>query len=214
MIALVAYLWRIALTSQRWTAPLIFYLGAVGVLSATTGELLPSYAGVAVALFFVSIWWTVLALNAEEAEQVPVTVTSAGSFARVRLAKLTVAYLGSVLLGLVGLAGPALASPSGATAAQIGAGAGAFLITALAGTAIGGFCARPVVQRTAWAVLLGVLLGMADVLSALRSAVSAGARPVERFRPAVAPRTHCHRNSALGLTCSAHASVRLAWSRS
>lgn len=164
MIALVAYLWRIALTSQRWTAPLIFYLGAVGVLSATTGELLPSYAGVAVALFFVSIWWTVLALNAEEAEQVPVTVTSAGSFARVRLAKLTVAYLGSVLLGLVGLAGPALASPSGATAAQIGAGAGAFLITALAGTAIGGFCARPVVQRTAWAVLLGVLLGMADVL--------------------------------------------------
>lgn len=164
MIALVAYLWRIALTSQRWTAPLIFYLGAVGVLDATTGELLPSYAGVAVALFFVSIWWTVLALNAEEAEQVPVTVTSAGSFARVRLAKLTVAYLGSVLLGLVGLAGPALASPSGATAAQIGAGAGAFLITALAGTAIGGFCARPVVQRTAWAVLLGVLLGMADVL--------------------------------------------------
>ncbi len=164
MIALVAYLWRIALTSQRWTAPLILYLGAVGVLSATTGELLPSYAGVAVALFFVSIWWTVLALNAEEAEQVPVTVTSAGSFARVRLAKLTVAYLGSVLLGLVGLAGPALASPSGATAAQIGAGAGAFLITALAGTAIGGFCARPVVQRTAWAVLLGVLLGMADVL--------------------------------------------------
>ena len=111
--------------------------------SATTGDLLPSYAGVALVLFFVSIWWTVLALNAEDLEQVPITVTSAGSFARVRLAKLTVAYQGSVLLGLVGLAGPALASPSGATAAQVGAGAGAFLITALAGTAIGGICARP-----------------------------------------------------------------------
>ncbi len=132
--------------------------------SATTGDLLPSYAGVALVLFFVSIWWTVLALNAEDPEQVPITVTSAGSFARVRLAKLTVAYQGSVLLGLVGLAGPALASPSGATAAQVGAGAGAFLITALAGTAIGGICARPVVRRTAWALLSGVLLGMADVL--------------------------------------------------
>jgi len=164
MIALIAYLWRVALTSHRWAAPLLVFLGAVGILSATTGDLLPSYAGVAVVLFFVSIWWTVLAVNAEDPEQLPVTVTSAESFPRVRLAKLTVAYLGSILLGLIGLVGPALASPGGVTPGQVGTGAGAFLITALAGTAIGGFCATPVVRRTAWAVLAGALLGLVDVL--------------------------------------------------
>lgn len=164
MTALVAYVWRTTLSSQRWVAPLLVAVSVEAILSSRTGDVLPAYASIAVALLFVAMWLAVVVANSEDPQQVPVTVTTANSFARVRIVKHLVALQAAMVLGLLGLVGPAVASPHGVTASQVGSGLGAFLITTLAGVAIGSLLTRPIVRRTAWTVLAGTLAGLADVL--------------------------------------------------
>lgn len=164
MIALMAYAGRDALRSRRWVAPLLVLAVVVAVLSATSGAILPTYAGVAATVLFVGIWLAVAVSNCEDPLQFTVTAVSAGSAAKVRIARLCVAALASAGLGILGLLPPALVTSSPVAAADLASGVVAVLSTSVAGVAIGAMCVRPIVRGTAWALLAGLGGGLATVL--------------------------------------------------
>ena len=164
MIALVRYTGSDLLRSQRWVAPLLCFLGAEAIIDANTGSVLPTYALSATILLFIATWLTIVITNHEDPVQHEVTIVTAGSRAKVRLAKLLTAYLACAGLGLIGLIGPPLASSGGVTLGDLGAGAAAHLVTGLAGVALGALCSRPIVRQTAWALLIAVLIDLTDVV--------------------------------------------------
>jgi len=164
MGALLGYVWRDTVRSHRWVAPLLLFLGIEAVISATAGSVLPTYGGVAVTVLFVAIWFAVIVSNNEDPLQCRVTSVTAGSMAKVRLAKLLVAFQATAALGILGLIAPAILSPSGATLADLGEGVVGVLATALAGVAIGAMCSRPIIKQRSWAFLCGGLGGLVTVL--------------------------------------------------
>jgi hypothetical protein len=163
MIALLAYVWDDTLRSQRWVAPVLSFGAVDAILSAQTGPVLPTFAISASFLFFVATWLTVVIINNEDPVQQWITETCAGSQAKVRLSKLLLAFFLATALGVAGMIGP-LASAGRTTAAQLGAGIWAQLITALGGVALGALCSRPLVTRRAWSVLAGFTVGLATVV--------------------------------------------------
>jgi len=164
MGALLGYVWWDTLRSHRWVAPLLVFLGIEAVISATTGSVLPTYGAVAVTVLFLGIWFAVVVSNNEDPLQCRVTSVTAGGMAKVRLAKLLVAFQATAALGIAGLVAPAILSPSGATATDLGEGAAGVLTTALAGVAIGAMCSRPIIKQRSWALLCGGLGGLVTVL--------------------------------------------------
>jgi hypothetical protein len=152
---LVRYVWSDALRGYGWIAPALSFFGVEAVICAQNGSILPTYAASAAALLFVSTWITVVTVNHEDPVQQSITIVSAGSLSRVRLAKLGVALLVGMLLGVVGVVGPLVVTSSDATIGNVVAGAGAQLLTTLAGVSLGALLSRPVVTKGAWAVLLG-----------------------------------------------------------
>jgi hypothetical protein len=164
VIALARYTIADVLRSQRWVAPLLTFLGIDAVLLAGNGSVLPTYAVSAVALLFVSTWLTVVVVNVEDPLQETVTAVTAGGRVRPRLAKLVVAYGFATILAAVAIVSAPIVSTDGVSLAHLGAGIGAHLVTALAGVAVGALFSRPLVSRTAWAVLGGFALCLADVV--------------------------------------------------
>ena len=152
---LVRYIWSDALRGYGWIAPALCFFGVEAVICAQNGSILPTYAASAAALLFVSTWITVATVNHEDPVQQSITTVSAGSFSRVRLAKLCVALLAGMVLGLIGVVGPLVVTSSDATIGNVAAGAGAQLLTTLTGVALGALLSRPLVTKGAWAVLLG-----------------------------------------------------------
>jgi hypothetical protein len=161
---LVRYSASDLLRSQRWVAPVLAFLTVEAVIAAGNGTVMPTYAVSAVALLFVTTWLTVVALNVEDPVQEAVTGVVAGSHARPRVAKLLVAFFFGAALGAVAVVTAPLVSTDGVRAANLGAGVGAHLLTALAGVAVGALCSRPIVARTAWAVVGGFALCLLDAL--------------------------------------------------
>lgn len=164
MIALIRYTWRGMFRSQRWVAPVLCFVIIEAIIDANTGSVLPTYAASAAVLLFIATWLAIVVANNEDPVQREVTVVAAGSHARVRVANLMTAYLAAVLLGLVGLIGPPLASSQGVRPRDLAAGAVAHAVTALAGVVLGTLCSRPIIRRTAWALLIAVVLDLADVV--------------------------------------------------
>ena len=164
MIALVRYVSRDTLRSQRWVAPLLCFAAIDAVIGAQTGSVLPSYAIGAAALLFVTTWLTVVVINNEDPIQQSITEVCAGSQTKVRVSKLAVSLLIAVTSGVLGMVAPTIVSSSQTTAREVLAGICAQIITALMGVTFGAMCSRPIIRRRSWSVLLGVLLGMATVL--------------------------------------------------
>ncbi len=164
MTALVRYVWTDTLRSQRWVAPILCFGAIEAVICAQAGSVLPTYAAMAAVLLFVATWLSVLTINNEDPVQQSITIVCAGSPSKVRLAKVTVAFLVATALGVVGTIGPPLASASGTTVTDALAGISAQVFTALAGVALGALCSRPLVSRRAWSVLAGVSVCLATVI--------------------------------------------------
>jgi hypothetical protein len=160
VIALVRYSAADVLRSQRWVAPVLTFLAVEAVIAAGNGTVLPTYAVSAVALLFMTTWITVVTLNVEDPIQETVTAVAAGGRTAPRLAKMVVAYGFGLALAVVAL----VVSADGATIGHAGAGLGALLLGILAGVAIGALCSRPIVSRTAWAVIAGLTLCLVDAL--------------------------------------------------
>ena len=164
MIALVRYVGRDTLRSQRWVAPLLCFGAIDAITGAQSGSDLPSYAVGAAALLFITTWLTVVIVNNEDPIQQSITEVCAGSQTKVRVSKLGVSLLIAVPLGVLGMIAPTVTSTSRTTLTEIIAGVCAQIITAVMGVTFGALCSRPIIRRKSWSVLLGVLLGMATVL--------------------------------------------------
>ena len=164
MIALVRYVGRDTLRSQRWVAPLLCFGAIDAIIGAQSGSVLPSYAIGAAALLFITTWLTVVIVNNEDPIQQSITEVCAGSQTKVRVSKLGVSLLIAVPLGVLGMIAPTVVSTSKTTIMEVIAGICAQIITAVMGVTFGALCSRPIIRRKSWSVLLGVLLGMATVL--------------------------------------------------
>ena len=164
MNALLRYTWRDTVHGQGWVAPVLCFGLVVAVVSTQAGSVLPTFALLATALLFISTWLTVVIVNNEDPVQLSITESCAGGRARVRLSKLLLSYLVSLLLGFVAMLPPILIAGGGAGLRDLGAGVGAQSIAALAGVSLGALCSRPVVRRRAWSVLIGILAGLGSVL--------------------------------------------------
>jgi hypothetical protein len=162
--ALVRYVLADAVRGHRWVAPLLLFVAAEGILCATAGDVLPTYAGVAVVMLFVSIWITVSFANAEDPMQFRVTAAGAGGAVKARLAKLLAALFAGVLLGSLGLIPPAALTSTPPTAWDVASGFLAVVATCAGGVAIGAMCVRPIIWKTSWAVLCGVAGGLVTLL--------------------------------------------------
>ena len=113
MLALLRYTLSDTFHAQRWVAPVLI-LGVIdAVASAQTGFVLPTFAIVATALLFVGTWLTVVIVNNEDPVQQTITESCAGNRAKVRLAKLLLSFLLSVLLGFAAMVPPIFLSKSG-----------------------------------------------------------------------------------------------------
>src|ERR1700722_11665551 len=112
MIALVRYVGRDTLRSQRWVAPLLGFAAIDAIIGAQAGSVLPSYAIGAAALLFIATWLTVVIINNEDPIQLTITEVCAGSQAKVRLSKILVSLLLAVVIGVLGMIVPTILAES------------------------------------------------------------------------------------------------------
>jgi hypothetical protein len=167
MRALCRYVASDVARSQSWVPPFLVYavlcLVDVAIGGADRGNALPNFATNAAFLLPVAIWGTVVVGNCEDPVQAAITVATTGSETKVRLAKLLVAFAGSGLLAVFStfLVWATSGLPSAGVTLE---GFAAHITTTLAGVGVGSLCMRPVLDRRAWAVLIGVLASLGDVL--------------------------------------------------
>lgn len=163
MIALIRYTVASLLHSQRYLAPLLLYLGALGVLSTSdSGPLPPVYASFAGAMFVCSTWFTMALLSIEDPVHRAITVVSAGRSHRVLLASMSVVALSCLVMTGAGLGIPMLMAGHPVTGLDLLVGTEAQLTCAAVGTAIGLLCSRPVLRRPGFALVVALgLMGLA-----------------------------------------------------
>jgi hypothetical protein len=161
--ALVRYHASDALRSARWVAPGVLFVIITVSGTAVGGTALGGYGLTATALLPIAIWLSVAVLNTEDPVQEAITTATAGGSFLVRLAKLTVALLGCLVLTVFGVAWPLLTGHP-ATVGDVFAGAVAHLLSSLAGIAVGSLLSRPLLRTPAWAVLIGVAVFMIEIL--------------------------------------------------
>ena len=89
---------------------------------------------------------------------------TAGSQTWVRASKLLAAFAVVVGLAAVGLIGPPLDSSQTVPWSYVAAGAVAHLVTGMAGVAVGAVFSRPIIGRTAWAILPALGVDLADIV--------------------------------------------------
>ncbi|MGW3206694.1 hypothetical protein [Streptomyces sp. NPDC001135] len=163
MIALIRYTFATVLHTQRYVAPLLLFMGLMGVLTVNgSGPLPPAYASSAGALFVCSTWLTVALMSLDEpAQRAIVVVSSGGRSLKVLLAAIGTALLSCLVLMVFGLLFPLWMGRYHVTVGDLLLGVEAQLTCAFVGIAIGVLCSRPVFGRQGYAVLSAVALLMA-----------------------------------------------------
>lgn len=159
---LLRYLATDAVRGGRWVAPALCYVAGVLVFDAGGGTALSCYQFSAALLLPIGLWLAVAVGNSEDPVQADITVVTVGDPARVRLAKLAVAYLGCLGLAAVGLGWPVFDHP--VTGGAVVVGGVQHVVLALAGVAFGAPLSRPVVDRVAWGLVGGVGVTLAELL--------------------------------------------------
>lgn len=163
MIALLRYLLADAVRAQRWVAPAVTFLAAIAVIDVGGGSALSCYGATSAALMAIALWLTIAIVSSEDPIQTAITVVIVGSPFRVQLAKLLTAYIGCLPLAFVGVLWPLVVGGHSFNAAGIAAGLAAHLVTALTGVGFGALLSRPVMRHTAWAVLIGIMVCIAEL---------------------------------------------------
>ncbi|HET9253984.1 MAG TPA: hypothetical protein VFO16_02135 [Pseudonocardiaceae bacterium] len=165
MIALVRYTTATLLHSQRYLAPVLLFLAAVGISSSNdSGPLPPLYGLCAGVLFVCATWFTIALISNEDPAHRAITIVSAGSSSRVLLASVTVAILGCAALAVVGLVLPLFAGVHNAGAADLIVGGAAELTGAAMGISIGLLVSRLVIQRQGYALVAAIALVLTVLL--------------------------------------------------
>ncbi len=164
MIALCRYIAANTARSLRWVPPLIVFSVFEGIFDATAGQVLPAYAVSAALMFFVAIWLSVVVCTTENPVQEEITSVAVGGRSRVRIAKMIVAYAVCLLLSALAVAIPTIVTGASTPLYDVLAGLVAVGLTILFGVALGAVCSPPIFEQAAWAVVVGGLVGIADIV--------------------------------------------------
>ncbi|WP_434442688.1 hypothetical protein [Lentzea sp. E54] len=162
MISLVRYLAADVLRGQRYLAPLLVFLGVMGMLfSGDAGQPLEAYSGSAALLYPIAAWMAVVVATSEDVVRREITVVTAGGWSRVLTAAALVAVLFALALALLAAVWPVVTNPHPYTAGEFFVGLAAHTGCALLGVGVGLMFARPVfdsIGRTVLAVFSVVVL--------------------------------------------------------
>jgi hypothetical protein len=165
VIALIRYTSATMLHSQRYLAPTLLFLAAVGVSSSNdSGPLAPIYGLCAGALFVCATWFTIALISVEDPAHRAITVVSAGHSGRVLLASVSVAVISCLILAVVGVVLPLLVGTHTFRAADLALGIEAELTGACAGIAIGLLCSRLVISRQGYALIAALAIVLVALL--------------------------------------------------
>ncbi len=145
MIALVRYLAADVLRGQRFLAPVLVFLGVMGMLfSSDAGQPLEAYSGSSALLYPICAWMAVVVATSEDVVRREITVVSAGGWSRVLGAVAVVAVLFAVAMAVLAAVWPVVTNPHPYTASEFLVGLGAHTAVALLGVGVGLMFARPV----------------------------------------------------------------------
>ncbi|PWK82999.1 hypothetical protein C8D88_112250 [Lentzea atacamensis] len=162
MISLVRYLAADVFRGQRFLAPLLVFLGVMGMLfSSDAGQPLEAYAGSSALLYPVAAWMAVVVATSEDVVRRGITVVSAGGWSRVLTAAALVAVAIALAMALLAAVWPVVTNPHPYTFGEFLIGLAAHTACALLGVGVGLMFARPVfdaIGRTVLAVFAVVVL--------------------------------------------------------
>jgi hypothetical protein len=162
VISLVRYLAADVFRGQRYLAPLLVFLGVMGMLfSSDAGQPLESYSGSSAVLYPIAAWMAVVVATSEDVVRREITVVSAGGWSRVLTAAAAVAVLVTMAMAVLAAVWPVVTNPHPYTFGEFLIGLGAHTACALLGVGVGLMFARPVfdaVGRTVLAVFAVVVL--------------------------------------------------------
>lgn len=162
MIALIRYTSATMLHSQRYLAPALLFMAAVGVSSSNdSGPLPPTYGLCAAALFVCATWFTIALISIDDPIHRAITIVSARHSGKVLLSSISVAGISCLVLTVVGLVLPLLVGTHTVEAADLVLGIEAELTGAAVGIAIGLLCSRLVIRRQGYALIVALGLVMA-----------------------------------------------------
>jgi hypothetical protein len=158
-VAVARYLLSDAVRSQRVIIPVVLQVAVLAVLfGGDPGPLPAPWAASALALYPVATWLALTVANTEDPVQRSVTVAAAGGPGPVAIGTLLVALLGDVLLSVLSVAWPLVATPYSAPPGTVLAGVLTHLAAAITGTGVGLLCARPVIRRIGWSLLTALIV--------------------------------------------------------
>lgn len=162
--AVARYLLADAARSQRVVLPFVVQVGVLAVLFGGDPGPLPAPWSVSCLVAYpVAAWLALTVANTEDPVQRSVTVVAAGGPGPVAAGTLLAALVGDLLLTVMSVGwGAVTTSYSGPT--TIATGVLAHLAATVTGTAVGLLCARPLVSRIGWSLLLGVIVVIATAV--------------------------------------------------
>jgi hypothetical protein len=162
--AVARYLLADALRSQRVIIPIVLQIAVLAVLfGGDPGPLPTPWAVSCLTAYPVAAWLALTIANTEDPIQRTVTIAAAGGPGPVATGTLLVALLGDLVLTVLSV-GWGVAAGHGAPPAVVATGVLAHLAAAGTGTALGLLCARPLVPRIGWSLLIGVLVVIATAV--------------------------------------------------
>jgi hypothetical protein len=163
MTALGRFVTASCLDSLRWVPPgLIFVLGLTAAY-ASGGQVLATLEIGASWLFPITAWLTVNTLNDEDPSRAAITAAAAGGIGRARAAKLIVVACVAAVMTVVSLGLAYAVNVSYFTPDDLAIGFVAHAISVMGGIAVGSLVARPIVSRTAPAVLTIIAFTVVDL---------------------------------------------------
>lgn len=166
MIGLIRYDVATMLHSQRYLAPVLLFVGVLGVFSSgDSGPVLPVYALGGALLFVCSTWFTIALLSVEDPAHRAITIVAAGRASRVLLASIAVAMLSSLVLAGFALLFPLLVAHHPVAGLDLVVGIEAQLACASVGIAIGLLCSRLVIRRQGFALVTALALVIVALLA-------------------------------------------------
>ncbi|MCX5072791.1 ABC transporter [Streptomyces sp. NBC_00513] len=176
MTALLRYQAELLLRSQRWLAPVLLY-AALPAIGVRPGDPMTDSLGLASAALVPVAAWLVRVCVAGEPDAARDCAAAARGPVRVHAAVLLTALGGATIIGCAGAAVVlAVCAPAAAGRGPAAlAGAGAVLVCALTGTAVGALSGRPLLRGPGLSVAaagLGSLLALVTAGSPARAAVT------------------------------------------
>jgi hypothetical protein len=158
-LATARYVAALVLAEQRVLLPLVLFAAVLGILfGGDPGPAPTPWAASALAAYPVAAWLALVVANVEDPVQRTVTAAAAGGRGRVVAGTVLVALAGDLVVVAVAVAWPNVVSHYDYATGVLGLGVLAHLACALAGTAVGLVCARPVVNRVGWSFCVAAVV--------------------------------------------------------